>query len=78
MHSATKSTSRWGELNVINFTETSRENGGRCGMVAEPVRAIRGFRAVDPDHEVPICQNLSMGETHKSVNEDHTDHCLYS
>lgn len=27
-------------------------------MVAEPIGAVDSLRAVDPDHEVPICQHL--------------------
>lgn len=31
-------------------------------MVAEPVRAVDRLRAVDPDHEVPVCQHLQDEE----------------
>lgn len=31
------------ELNAVDFTEANWENGGRGGVVAEPVRAICCF-----------------------------------
>lgn len=51
-------TSRRRELNAVDFTEAHRENGRRGGVVAEPIGAICRFGAVDPNHEVPICQHL--------------------
>lgn len=55
-------TSRGCEFNIVDFTEADREDGGRGAMVAEPVWSIHCLWAVDPNHEVPICQNLHNRE----------------
>lgn len=54
-------TSRGREFNVVDFTEANREDGRGGAVVAEPVRAVDRLRAVDPDHEVPVCQHLQPG-----------------
>lgn len=46
------------ELNAVDFTKAHWENRGRGGVVAEPIGAICCFGAIDPNHEVPICQHL--------------------
>lgn len=51
-------TSRGREFNVVDFTEANREDGRGGAVVAEPVWAVDRLRAVDPDHEVPVCQHL--------------------
>ena len=50
----------WGcEFNAVDFTEAGGEDGGRGAVVAEPIRPVRCLRAVDPDHQVAISQNLA-------------------
>ena len=48
------------EFDVVDFTEAGREDGGRGGVVAEPVWAVRHLRPVNADHEVPVCQHLKQ------------------
>ena len=51
-------TSRGREFEVIDLTETDGEDAGRGGVVTEPVHAVLSHRAVDPDHQVVVPQDL--------------------
>lgn len=63
-------TSRRCELNAVDFTEAHWENGGRSGVVAEPIGAICCFWAINPNHEVPICQHLRKEKRVQELMED--------
>ena len=52
-------TSGRGELDAVDLTEAGGEDGGRGAVVAEPIGPVRCLRAVDPDHQVAISQNLA-------------------
>lgn len=60
------STSGGCEFNTVDFTEANREDGGGHAVVAKPVWPIHCLRAIDPDHEVPVCQHLK-GNKDRSV-----------
>lgn len=51
-------TSRGRQLNVVDLTKASREDGGRSWVVTEPIRTVHSLWAINPNHQVSISQDL--------------------